>query len=723
MYLNSIRIQNYRGLKKVELPLSCFVCIIGENNSGKSSTLLALNLFLGEGSINKRDFYDKSKPVKIEVEIVDIQEEDLARLEEKHRKKIIPEIKENKLKLVRKYGTDLSNKIYLKKLLPKDNRFDNNEINKVLENQTGSKVQIAIQNHLKEYADLFEGVKSQKRAKEIIKSIIDGMDNDEKIEKETDLPSGIPSSITNLLPKPILISAVKNLTDDAKMKSTTTFGKIITALMGLIEESEVEDINNSLNTLKKLLNRIENDDGTLNDEHRIEPLKRLEKSVTSYLQDNFYNTKVEIDISPPSLDKILSNAVILVDDGIKGNIESKGDGLKRAVIFALLRTYNEMKIHSKRDRRPYLFLFEEPELYLHPAAQKILFEALNTISKADQVVTTTHSPIFFSSDYTGTFIKMKRNLKDKPFSEPSFINIKEDMEKGKLFQIICFENNNAAFFSDKVLLVEGDSDLIFFKNISKTLYEKWDFDVKNIPIIKIQGKGNVGHYKQFFEHFDIEVHAILDLDALVSDFDKICISEDIQAKYRSLKDEITSIAVEKGINKSPETRKEVKKVTRKYTLVDKYKRLKEIVGEVRSSKFLSPEQVREFNDFSASIFRLEKHINEEIILSSYGHELEFKDNLLGALREENIYVLSKGTVEDYYPPGIEIKNKLSRAWRACELLSSRDEIEKVCPIREYEGLEKSEFDVIFTNIFGSPIENVPIVPEIPENKEMLPEKD
>jgi len=60
---------------------------------------------------------------------------------------------------------------------------------------------------------------------------------------------------------------------------------------------------------------------------------------------------------------------------MKSSIDYKGDGLKRAVTFALLRTYVEQKNTFKEsDNSKFLFLFEEPELYLHPKAQRILKE-------------------------------------------------------------------------------------------------------------------------------------------------------------------------------------------------------------------------------------------------------------------------------------------------------------------------------------------------------------
>ena len=47
MYIKSIRIRNFRGLKDFEMPLSHTTVLIGENNSGKSSVLDCISLTLG----------------------------------------------------------------------------------------------------------------------------------------------------------------------------------------------------------------------------------------------------------------------------------------------------------------------------------------------------------------------------------------------------------------------------------------------------------------------------------------------------------------------------------------------------------------------------------------------------------------------------------------------------------------------------------------------------
>jgi putative ATP-dependent endonuclease of OLD family len=113
-------------------------------------------------------------------------------------------------------------------------------------------------------------------------------------------------------------------------------------------------------------------------------------------------------------------------------------------------------------RYRYLLMFEEPELFLHPEAQKILFSALHVFSTHNQVVVTTHSPLFMGPDATATFVRLSKTLPadgSKPFSAAVPVDL-SGLGARDEFQIICFENNNAAFFAKKVVLVEGDSDVI-----------------------------------------------------------------------------------------------------------------------------------------------------------------------------------------------------------------------------------------------------------------------
>ena len=70
MILKEIGIRNFRSIKEVkDIPLQQYQALVGENNSGKSNVLNALDVFLsaGVGGVDKECFYDRIQPIVIKV--------------------------------------------------------------------------------------------------------------------------------------------------------------------------------------------------------------------------------------------------------------------------------------------------------------------------------------------------------------------------------------------------------------------------------------------------------------------------------------------------------------------------------------------------------------------------------------------------------------------------------------------------------------------------------
>src|SRR4030043_20729 len=101
MRLSQLSITNYKALRDVTIPLSRFGCLIGENNSGKSSFLQALSLFFSGSKLSASYFFDESKPIRIAVTFEDIGDADLARLVDEHRTRVAGIVKKGRLVLVR----------------------------------------------------------------------------------------------------------------------------------------------------------------------------------------------------------------------------------------------------------------------------------------------------------------------------------------------------------------------------------------------------------------------------------------------------------------------------------------------------------------------------------------------------------------------------------------------------------------------------------------------
>lgn len=720
MHISNIKIKNYRGIKSDELDTSIFTCIIGENNAGKSTILLATSLFFSGTSLSKSDFHDKEEPIEIELTFSEINDGDINRLSPDHRDRIKEIIIGDKLTLTRLYNTDGKSDLLCNRLAPKEGKYGKDVVGAIMKGKKGKEISQAVIEILPQHAEKFEGLTTQKDVFAKLDEVIAELPAEQKEMKLAPLPTGIENSVKILLPEPIYIAAVKDLKDDIKSKESATFGKLLSILMRFLESSEhFERITDSFDDLHKLLNVVREAEQIT--DNRIEKLQDIEKQIGSFLSENFPKSKIEIEIPKPELKQVFTNARLLIDDGVRDIIETKGDGIKRAVTFALLRTFVEQYKEQRKEfaamkkvdaeenqedaeavieisEQPYLFLFEEPELYLHPSAQKILFAALEKLTEVNnQVFVTTHSPMFFSPNSTGTFVKVIKEYptEGKPYGKFLTINFLKEIAAKDAFQIICYENNIAAFFSSKVLLVEGDSDIIYLKETAKLLNPEWDFDAHNIPIISINGKSNVKRFTDFYSFFQIKCFCIVDSDALIDGFEKFTVSEDIKKQREELLAILDKIASEQGIQADLPASK-IKELVRRYSWKDRYNKLKELGLKIKAGEALTEEETLEI-DF---LFIEEENNLRRKIFTDNAIEIPEKYFLLAALRSLDIFILSHGAIESYYPEGVTGDDKPTKALNAAAILRSHEDCRLHLPTIKIDDEEVCELEIIFGKVFS-----------------------
>ena len=717
MYISNLKIKNYRGVKSDKLEASLFTCIIGENNAGKSTILLATSLFFSGSSLSKSDFHDEEESIEIEITFSGIDQKDINRLSPDHRDRIKEIINGDKLTLTRYYDTDGKSELLCSRLAPKEGKYSKNVVAEIMKGKKGKDISASIIEILPEHKDKFDGITTQKDVFAKLEEVVFGLPLEQKEMKLAPLPTGIENSVKILLPEPIYIAAVKDLKDDVKAKESATFGKLLSILMKFLENSEhFEKITDSFNDLHKLLNVVREAEQI--SDNRVEKLQEIERQIGTFLSENFPKSKIEIEIPKPELKQVFTNARILIDDGVKDIIETKGDGIKRAVTFALLRTFVEQYKEQRKEavalkkaeteeneigdevevsEQPYIFLFEEPELYLHPKAQKILFSALEKLTEVNnQVFVTTHSPLFFSPNSTGTFVKVVKEYPDagKPYGKFLTINLLKHTAAKDAFQIICYENNTAAFFSSKVLLVEGDSDIIYLKETAKLLNPEWDFDAYNIPIISINGKSNVKRFTDFYGFFQIKCFCIVDSDALIDGFEKFTVPEDIKKLREQLLFALDKIAGEIGTEADLPASK-IKELARRYSWKERYNKLKEFGLKIKAGDALTEEEALEI-DF---LFIEEENNLRRRVFTDKSLEIPEKYSLLTALRLLDIFILSHGAIESYYPEGAKGDDKPTKALNAVEILRGHGDCKPHLPLIKIEDKEECELEIIFQKIF------------------------
>jgi hypothetical protein len=349
----------------------------------------------------------------------------------------------------------------------------------------------------------------------------------------------------------------------------------------------------------------------------------------------------------------------------------------------------------------YLLLFEEPELYLHPKAQNILFDALRVFAKEHHVIVTTHSPMFFGPGATETFMKLKKksdsSIASKPFTQVLPIDLSEMKAKDQ-FQIICFENNNAAFFAETVVLVEGDSDYLLMPHIAKMLESPWDVAKVPLLFVRITGKGNIRRYKEFFAQFNVRVPVIADLDLLVGGFEQISSGNEVKTLRDRLLNRVDELLVEET---HIPTAKEAKDAYDSNELRGLWHRVKECQAGLMDGTGTQADLDQAMEAFLAW---QRKSDRLQVLKNSSDHILlQLKWQLLEMLRTDDIFVLERGAIEQYYPGTIVGPDKPSRAMNFCSTVDTRDAILACCgeQVVEIGGIQErqKEFCLIFHRIF------------------------
>lgn len=711
MRVTRIAATNFRALCEVSLDISGFVCVIGENNAGKSSLLQAFMRFCDGKAVPETDCYDPSLPIRIALDFADVSDEDLNLLkEQEHQERIRQLLVGQTLKLVRVYMPGEKSQLRCVRYLPRESRLREDFLAENLKGKTGAMLVAFAEQTYPELQGNIDSKINQAQLRGLVAQLRAKLNPNDLVEEEAALPTGIPESVDRLLPEPVYIPAVKNLGDDFKTTDSAMFGKILGLLFNVVE-AQLTDAETLFQTLERKLNRYE-EGGTVQDE-RLEELKQIEQVIEHNLQENFPQAQVHIRIPPPDIKSILQNARLDVHDGgIRGPIETKGDGLKRSMVFSIFRAYVELARQPGWQKRNlagsvgharYLFLFEEPELYLHPKAQRILYEALCTVADDHQVIVTTHSPLFFSADRTTTFAKIIKCDADaahpKPYSKIYPVDLSKDMPAKDVFQIITYENNNAAFFASEVVLVEGDSDLIIYKHIARLLNPRWDFDKGRVMMVRVYGKGSFRRFHEFFARFQIPTYILTDLDFIVKDFDKACLP-DTHPLHNARSDLLDE--VDKLVSPASLKGEAVQDLFTKITWREKWEKFVSIAKAMKDGMIPQSEDVALLD----SMLEEEFHQPRIAALKAHGLIQAPKMALLRDLRGHGVFVLAKGCVEDYYPPGIEGRDKPTRAEFFQRLIKTRDDVLGLAEdVPHTNGLQVNEFEAIFGSIFSEPVHN------------------
>lgn len=684
MRITEVRIQNFRAHADTKICLSTFGCIIGENSVGKSSLFHAIH-FACTGTTPKRvtdhDFGNPDIPIRVTLTLEDVTEGDLLRIPEIHRSDVRNVVRNGSLTLQREIQRGGKATLKCAKPVPKDGRFSKSALDAAVASKRGAALREAAIQALPELEDKLPDSPKKGDVDQAYEEVISKLPVDALIDEMHPAPTGITSPTSKLFPEVIYIEAVKDADAEVKTTDSATFGKLLGLLLNEIA-GELTDLEDHFSAVRMKLSRISGDDHDPEEEDpRLKKVVSIEDTIQRFVQESFPDVTLRMNVPAPDLKTILGGANLEIDDGHSGPLSSKGDGLKRTVAFAILRAYTELrgapsnapKTSQENPAKPtpaYLLLFEEPELYLHPRAQRQLLQALGKFALEHQVLVTTHSPGFLEPTSTATFTKLRKRAGEVV---PHLVDVSGRTSLRDAFQLICHENNEAAFFAETVVLVEGDSDAFTFPHIARVLDTKWNHVNRNVMFVQTGGKGSIKRYREFFEKFDSTVHVITDLDVLIEGFGHLTSTPELERQHSDLMGKVQEL-IEKQGNPSGPKSKQLTNITSSRTGRELWDEAQAALREWENSP--TADTARRLTEPLKILF--EKGSKNQKMLALRSGEKVIDDKLaelLSGLAEERVYVLKRGALETYFGTFTSGDEKVAAAMQFCASTRTESDLE------------------------------------------------
>ena len=449
--LKSIKIKNFRSLKNFNMEFNQGLnVIIGENDAGKTSLIDSLKILFSKKKIDINDFNEIENAVTIELEDNDFIYFMESQISEEN----------------------IINSYKIKPSLEKSN-----EIKEELESEEFNNLEESEQKQiLKKYSNIFNTTfRSNFKVETLKGNILKEIEKEEFIEVKS-------------LNYPISFLGSREFENIDSFFENTFFKEVKENIWDY--EIEGKTINQHIDEY------IENfKEEQLNNENAQELNTQLKEFLPDFKEIN------PIVTSEPKLN-LKINVELLNTNNQQMLLEKMGDGTNRRTTLAIFK--------HKKDKNDLVYVFDEVETHLHIKAQLDVLRLLKDLSKeGKQIIITTHSP----------FLINQVNL-----DEIKLISL--DADRGsQIFELdsttqtqITLANlgimNIDLFFTSKLLIVEGESELKFIPIMYEKLYG-YPITQNFLKIVKADGIKDIPNFiriiKNSFSKTDI--FALMDNDA------------------------------------------------------------------------------------------------------------------------------------------------------------------------------------------------------------------
>jgi len=164
-----------------------------------------------------------------------------------------------------------------------------------------------------------------------------------------------------------------------------------------------------------------------------------------------------------------------------------------------------------------MLLFEEPELFLHPHAMRLIQRLIYRLAEDSpyQIMAATHSPILVDlSRPHQTLVRVSCDDGNNTSTRQVSADLFSEDERTRLIMLNRFDPHVCeAFFASKVLLVEGDTEAVIVRSLLERCREQGlNKNDNDLHVVNCGSKNNIPLFQKVLRHFSIPYYVFHDLD-------------------------------------------------------------------------------------------------------------------------------------------------------------------------------------------------------------------
>jgi putative ATP-dependent endonuclease of the OLD family len=508
VYLSRVYIKNYRSIKELDLALARGKnVLVGRNNAGKSNIIRAVDLVLGE-----------SNPTYFRSE--NITEGDFFAWREDEGGRAVTRAARDLFiwcELRREKGEALNyDELYKATSLPVYSRLEGWTVD-----SKPIKVPARISQHMLPHVyetifDLNEDnaerdwINPRKREMQPLERQFDDKhsfafafratrDEAGRVTKDirflyredqfADWVLSFRAPLRNELLQSAIIPSFRDPQSQLRLTNWTWYGKLMRHLTA--GQGEADELQEAFDRVKSVADRVFGE--------------VKEKVASSALRVAFPGTDLQFQFNTEARADLYKSTALYVDDGYKSQLIDKGSGVQSAVTIGLFQYYTR-HVNTVTSA---LLSVEEPELYLHPHARRVISDRLDDFLDGGkhQVILSTHSSDFIRSSSGDLNLILIRKEKDATHATP--VSLRE------FRHLLVNDGQHELFFADKLIVCEGLDDYVI-KAVARESFPG-ELEAQNVSVVAVGGKNYLSQLVRLALRLGIKCFLVADFEYLLRD--------------------------------------------------------------------------------------------------------------------------------------------------------------------------------------------------------------